>query len=220
MREALLELTRAGLLTPMRNRGFRVIEPTLEDLNDLFDVRETIEVEAATRLAKARTAVSGLRPLADEIAAAVERGDVDAYLDRDREFHREFISLTGNRLMTELAMNLRDNMRLYGISTTRASTARTRRCVSTTNCCGWWKQATPRPSHRSCACTSARGARFFSAGLKKSPGALWSGDLTGFVSKNFRSFFFARSAADATAAARACVSESVTPVAQQRSLAC
>ena len=46
VREALLELTRAGLLVPMRNRGFRVVEPTLEDLNDLFDVRETLEVDS------------------------------------------------------------------------------------------------------------------------------------------------------------------------------
>jgi len=117
VREALLELSRAGLLAPMRNRGFRVVEPTLDDLNDLFDVRETLEVEVAVRLAKAGNKnVAALRPLADAIANAVERGDVDAYLGRDREFHHEFVSLLGNKLMTELIMNLRDNMRLYGIT--------------------------------------------------------------------------------------------------------
>ncbi len=117
VREALLELTRAGLLVPMRNRGFRVVEPTLDDLNDLFDVRETLEVEVAVRLARAGNKdVASLRPLADEIGAAVERGDVDAYLDHDREFHRGFVGLLNNKLMTELVMNLRDNMRLYGIT--------------------------------------------------------------------------------------------------------
>ena len=117
VREALLELTRAGLLAPMRNRGFKVVEPTLNDLNDLFDVRETLEVEAAVRLARAGVKdASALRSLADEIGGAVESGDVDAYLERDREFHRAFVGLLGNKLMTELVMNLRDNMRLYGIT--------------------------------------------------------------------------------------------------------
>ncbi len=117
VREALLELTRAGLLVPMRNRGFKVVEPTLNDLNDLFDVRETLEVEAAVGLAKVGVKdASALRSLADEIGDAIKRDDVDAYLERDREFHRAFVGLLGNKLMTELVMNLRDNMRLYGIT--------------------------------------------------------------------------------------------------------
>src|ERR1700690_3769887 len=51
VREALLELARNGLIEPVRNRGFRVVEPTLEDLHELFEVRELLEVRAAEILA-------------------------------------------------------------------------------------------------------------------------------------------------------------------------
>ena len=165
VREALLELTRAGLLVPMRNRGFRVVEPTLDDLNDLFDVRETLEVDVAVRLANSRNAnIVALHPLADEVAAAVERGDVDAYLERDREFHRGFVSLVGNRLMTEMVMNLRDNMRLYGIGT-RARIERQRASVREHyELLRLAEAGEPKRSHRSCECTSAPGEKCFRQG--------------------------------------------------------
>ena len=43
VREALLELARNGLIEPVRNRGFRVVEPTLEELSQLFEVRELLK---------------------------------------------------------------------------------------------------------------------------------------------------------------------------------
>ena len=42
VREALLELSRGGLVEPMRNRGFKVVEPTLTELRNLFDMREVL----------------------------------------------------------------------------------------------------------------------------------------------------------------------------------
>ena len=47
VREALLELARSGLIEPMRNRGFKVVEPTLTELRNLFDLREVLELHAA-----------------------------------------------------------------------------------------------------------------------------------------------------------------------------
>lgn len=118
VREALLELARNGLIEPMRNRGFRVVEPTVADLRNLFDMRELLEVHAAQRLAglpRKTKNLTGLKALADDIAAAVEKDDVYAYLEADRRFHLAFIAAADNALLTEMAMGLRDKMRLYGI---------------------------------------------------------------------------------------------------------
>ncbi|WP_164135527.1 GntR family transcriptional regulator, partial [Stenotrophomonas maltophilia] len=52
VREALLELSRSGLVEPMRNRGFKVVEPTLQDLNNLFDMREVLELHAAVLVSR------------------------------------------------------------------------------------------------------------------------------------------------------------------------
>ncbi|NLS69215.1 GntR family transcriptional regulator [Bradyrhizobium brasilense] len=117
VREALLELSRGGLVEPMRNRGFKVVEPTLTELRNLFDMREVLELHAAVLVAanppKDLTIVRGW---ADQIARAVETDDVQLYLEADRNYHREFIAAAGNDLLTDTVMGLRDKMRLYGIS--------------------------------------------------------------------------------------------------------
>jgi DNA-binding GntR family transcriptional regulator len=117
VREALLELSRAGLLEPLRNRGFRVLEPSLRELEELFDMRDVLEIHAARLLAdRPGVDLSALRACADAIAKAVETEDVQGYLESDRAFHFALVGAAGSALLTETVMSLRDRMRLYGIS--------------------------------------------------------------------------------------------------------
>jgi DNA-binding GntR family transcriptional regulator len=117
VREALLELARNGLIEPVRNRGFKVLEPTLEELEELFEVRELLEVRAAELLAlRTPGKLDDLVKLADGVRDAVEADDVTGYLETDRRFHHAFIAAAGNALLTEMAMTAGDKMRLYGIS--------------------------------------------------------------------------------------------------------
>ncbi|MFQ3458929.1 GntR family transcriptional regulator [Bradyrhizobium sp. UFLA01-814] len=117
VREALLELSRGGLVEPMRNRGFKVVEPTLTELRNLFDMREVLELHAAVLVAaNPPKDLAVVRGWADQIARAVETDDVQLYLEADRNYHREFIAAAGNDLLTDTVMGLRDKMRLYGIS--------------------------------------------------------------------------------------------------------
>jgi DNA-binding GntR family transcriptional regulator len=124
VREALLELTRSGLIEPMRNRGFRVVEPTLTELRNLFDLREVLELHAAGIVArKSRKNLKGLSRFADDIARAVRTEDINLYLEADRSFHRLLTAEADNARLTEMVMGLRDQMRLYGIKS-RAGLAR------------------------------------------------------------------------------------------------
>jgi DNA-binding GntR family transcriptional regulator len=120
VREALLELARGGLIEPMRNRGFKVVEPTIEELHNLFEMRQLLEVHAAEIVARLprekKEALRHLPPFADEVRAAVERDNLYGYLEADRRFHQGFLAAAGNALLTEMAMGLRDKMRLHGIS--------------------------------------------------------------------------------------------------------
>jgi DNA-binding GntR family transcriptional regulator len=116
IREALLELSRAGLLVAMRNRGFRVEPLSSQALDHLFAMRELLERYAMETLA--RQGLSNPEPLialADEVANAVRDGDVPAYIASDRAFHMALVDRVGNPLLTRLVMQLRDDMRLYGI---------------------------------------------------------------------------------------------------------
>jgi DNA-binding GntR family transcriptional regulator len=129
VREALLELSRGGLVEPMRNRGFKVVEPSLTELHNLFDMREVLELHAAALVAaNPPRDLPEVRGYADQIAKAVETDDVQLYLEADRNYHRELIAAAGNQLLTDMVMSLRDKMRLYGISS-RAGLERQRASV-------------------------------------------------------------------------------------------
>jgi DNA-binding GntR family transcriptional regulator len=120
VREALLELARGGLIEPMKNRGFKVVESTVEELHNLFEVRELVEVRAAEIVACAphakRKEIRALTPLADAVGTAVEKDDLYGYLEADRRFHQALLSAAGNPILTEVAMGLRNKMRLHGIA--------------------------------------------------------------------------------------------------------
>ena len=124
VREALLELSRSGLIEPVRNRGFRVVEPTLMELRNLFDLRDVLELHAASLVArKPDKDLSALYPWAEAIARAVKTEDIGLYIEADRTFHRLLTDAADNPRLTEMVMGLRDQMRLYGINS-RAGLAR------------------------------------------------------------------------------------------------
>lgn len=117
VREALLELSRTGLVAPLRNRGFRVEAATPKDLENQFDVR--IMLEAGALVAVAQRGLTDTEPLvalADDVAAAVKSGNVTDYIETDRRFHEALVSRAENSLLTRMIMGLRADMRLYGIS--------------------------------------------------------------------------------------------------------
>jgi DNA-binding GntR family transcriptional regulator len=119
VREALLELSRNGLVSPLRNRGFRVEATSLQDLENLFDLRVLLEKNALVTLARrGLTDTAPLVALADAVRDAVRAGDVGAYVETDRRFHEALVARADNPKLTKLVMNLRDDMRLYGIDST------------------------------------------------------------------------------------------------------
>jgi len=116
VREALLTLERDGLVAPLRNRGFRVEPLSIAQLENLFSLRELVEVHAIVTIARKGLQDSReLVALADAVGEAVGRGDVTGYLTTDRAFHTALVARADNPLLTQLVLQLRDGMRLYGI---------------------------------------------------------------------------------------------------------
>ena len=116
VREALLELSRAGLLSPLRNRGFQVEHTSQQDLENLFDLRVLLERHALVEVATQGLAdTAPLVELAEAVGDAVEKNDVPLYIETDRKFHEALVARAKNPLLTRMIMRLRDHMRLYGI---------------------------------------------------------------------------------------------------------
>lgn len=117
VREAMLDLVKEGFVQPLRNRGFRVVEMSDEDLDDIAQIRLLIEVPTIAQTASLLTPArfEELAAAAEAIERAAAEGDVLQYLDADRRFHVELISVIGNVRLTDLVDRLRRQARLFGL---------------------------------------------------------------------------------------------------------
>jgi DNA-binding GntR family transcriptional regulator len=118
VREAMLDLVRAGLVAAVPNKGFRVVELTERDLDEYTAIRALLEPPTVASVAAhtPREAVAALRPLAERIVRAAVDRDVLGYVEADLTFHLELLGLAGNAHLVEVVRDLRYRSRLYGVS--------------------------------------------------------------------------------------------------------
>lgn len=114
VREAMLDLAKEGLVTAVRNKGFRVTELSDRDLDEITEVRALIEVPTVARIAASPEGAEELRPLAEAIVAAAERLDILGYVKADQAFHLGLLTLAGNAHLVGVVRELRHRSRLYG----------------------------------------------------------------------------------------------------------
>jgi len=112
VREALRQLASEGFVTLSPHAGALVKGWSAQDARDVFETRAIIESDAAARAARNATAadVAALQDLAQrmETAARAPVRDVSGYSELNRRFHARILSLSGNRHLEEIALNLMD----------------------------------------------------------------------------------------------------------------
>lgn len=113
VREALRELESEGLVTIYPHRGAVVTELTVEDLQDIYDIRATLEA-MATRLAVPPMTESTL----DELTHIVDQmdmqlGHVATLVKLNHQFHTTLYNQSGRRHLCELNQALRYRTQHY-----------------------------------------------------------------------------------------------------------
>jgi DNA-binding GntR family transcriptional regulator len=119
VREAMLDLVKEGLIDTVRNKGFRVTEPSEKDLDDLSELRALIEVPTVRRIAEAGVdpaVIAELRPLALGIERAAAEHDLIAHVATDMQFHLRLLEQAGNPQLVETVRALRARSRIYGLA--------------------------------------------------------------------------------------------------------
>jgi DNA-binding GntR family transcriptional regulator len=113
VREALRELESEGLVTIFPRRGAAVTELTVEDLEDIYDIRATLE-SMATRLAVPRMTVAACR----ELEGIVEQmdgqlGHIATLVKLNNLFHLTLYAQSGRHHLCELNRALRCRTQHY-----------------------------------------------------------------------------------------------------------
>ncbi|WP_255374271.1 GntR family transcriptional regulator [Mycobacterium sp. NAZ190054] len=116
VREAVLRLADAGLVSVERNRGFTIRRATLRDIREIFEYRIIIEVPAASYAASHADA-SVLARLRDELVAMREAADSGAEAAlTDSCMHEAIMEVMGNPRMSATLAELRDATKLRWFS--------------------------------------------------------------------------------------------------------
>jgi DNA-binding GntR family transcriptional regulator len=118
VREAMLHLAKEGLVEVFRNKGFRVVEPSDEELDQIFEVRVLLEVPAVTKIAATGVpapALDELDKLADESVRCAESLDFSGHVAAATEFHLTLLAQARNAPLLDIVRALRAKSRLCGL---------------------------------------------------------------------------------------------------------
>lgn len=119
-REAMMALAAIGLLEPVRNRGFRVVELSEHDRYEVYEMRVLIEVEAARQAATRDIGIEAIENIVRLAQRSIEalpptREDPALpYLNADHDFHMAVVDSIGNSRWSKTVSNLRDESRVNG----------------------------------------------------------------------------------------------------------
>ena len=115
VREAFRALEQAGLVRTEKNRGVFVRQVSLEEADEIYEVRAGLD-ELIGRLAAERATgeqLAELRTLVAQMKEAGRRKDVDAYYPLNIQFHDRLAQIAGNGTLLAAYRRLINELHLY-----------------------------------------------------------------------------------------------------------
>lgn len=107
-REAIGTLAKEGLIEIKPYRGFFVRNFSIKEVNDLYELRKTLE-HFAVRLTVARLTdahIGRFETILDACVRALHDSDMETYAARDREFHELIAELSDNHALIDTLSRL------------------------------------------------------------------------------------------------------------------
>lgn len=115
VREAFRALEQAGLVHTQKNRGVFVRQVSLEEADDIYEVRAALEAHIG-RLAAKRIVpeqLERLRNIVKRMHGAGRSRDADAYFPLNIEFHETLAEAAGNRALAANYRRVVNELNLY-----------------------------------------------------------------------------------------------------------
>jgi DNA-binding GntR family transcriptional regulator len=118
VREALMQLKNEGMLEGTA-RGFVLRRYSLQQINEIFEIRNLLEPHAAA-LASANASAAGLARMKnalDAAEAAERRGDWEAFMRSNADFRAAWIAMVPNREMADTISRYIDHVQTVRLMT-------------------------------------------------------------------------------------------------------
>jgi phosphonate utilization transcriptional regulator len=115
VREAFRALEQAGLVHTEKNRGVFVRQVSLEEANEIYEVRAALEAQIGRLAAKRVTPalLERLRDIVKRMQAVGRTRDPDAYFPLNLEFHETLAEASGNRALATNYRRVVNELNLY-----------------------------------------------------------------------------------------------------------
>lgn len=110
VREALRRLEQEGLLVNQARRGWKVYTLSLEDIHEIFDIKEALEGMIARRAADCEDSElrNALKAAIERMRCAGEADDPVAWQKADAQLHQVIFAMGANERATSIIQNLND----------------------------------------------------------------------------------------------------------------
>ena len=115
VREAFRSLEESGLVRLEKNRGVFVRQVSLEEADEIYELRAALDEFAGRRVAQRAAAadVRDLRALLERMDKAAARDELDAYHRANLQFHDRLVELAGNAKLLATYRRLVNELHLY-----------------------------------------------------------------------------------------------------------
>jgi phosphonate utilization transcriptional regulator len=115
LREALRALGEQGLISFTRNRGAFVREVSLDEAEELYDLRAALDDEVGRKVAGRLTAaqLAELEHLVASMDAHIRDHDIKGYYACNLRFHDALLTFTGNRQLAEVYRRVIQGLHLF-----------------------------------------------------------------------------------------------------------
>jgi DNA-binding GntR family transcriptional regulator len=119
VREALIDLSGQGVVKFERNRGVRILQTSIHDLEEILALRLLLEVPATYRAVENANPelLGSLKAELAEMETAAAAGDEVTMMRHDRRFHELINEASGNNRLATYVESLRDLILTRGVST-------------------------------------------------------------------------------------------------------
>ncbi|MYL63961.1 FCD domain-containing protein [Bacillus hwajinpoensis] len=117
IRSAISKLEAEGLVDVIPNKGAFIVQPTMEEMIQAFEMRKVLEEmairEGYSKLVKTHIAL--LKSYTEEMSKAFEAGDMLVYHEQNKTFHLIMANASGNRYLIDFMERILNQITIYMI---------------------------------------------------------------------------------------------------------